>query len=52
MGEAKEPLRLVFMGTPAFAATILTHALGWKGGRVVGVYAQPEIGRASRRESV
>ncbi len=30
------------MGTPAFAATILGHALGWPGGRVVGVYAQPD----------
>jgi methionyl-tRNA formyltransferase len=30
------------MGTPAFAATILEHVLGWEGGRVVGVYAQPD----------
>lgn len=30
------------MGTPAFAATILEHALAWPGGRVVGVYAQPD----------
>jgi len=30
------------MGTPAFAATILAHVLRWEGGRVVGVYAQPD----------
>lgn len=30
------------MGTPGFAATILEHAVGWEGGRVVGVYAQPD----------
>ncbi|MEW5774349.1 MAG: methionyl-tRNA formyltransferase [Thermodesulfobacteriota bacterium] len=43
MGETQGVgLRLVFMGTPAFAAAILEHALRWEGGRVVGVYAQPD----------
>lgn len=32
----------MFMGSPAFAATVLGHALAWAGGRVVGVYAQPD----------
>lgn len=41
MGQGK-PLRLVFMGTPALAATVLERVLGWEGGRVVGVYCQPD----------
>ncbi len=35
-------LRLVFMGTPEFAATVLGHVLGWDGGEVVAVYTQPD----------
>jgi methionyl-tRNA formyltransferase len=30
------------MGTPDFAATILTRLLTWEGGEVVGVYTQPD----------
>lgn len=39
---AAAPLRVVFMGTPGFAATILRHLLDWNGCRVVGVYTQPD----------
>lgn len=35
-------LRLVFMGTPDFAATVLGHVLAWDGGEVVAVYTQPD----------
>lgn len=41
MGE-KKPLKLVFMGTPDLAATILDRLLRWDGGRVVAVYSQPD----------
>jgi methionyl-tRNA formyltransferase len=37
---AKSPLDLVFMGTPAFAVTVL-DALTEAGHRIVGVYTQP-----------
>lgn len=30
------------MGTPDFAAEVLRHVAGWKGGEVVGVYTQPD----------
>ncbi|WP_460031198.1 methionyl-tRNA formyltransferase [Megalodesulfovibrio paquesii] len=36
------PLRIVFMGTPGFAATVLEALLGWPGGEVVGVFTQPD----------
>ncbi|MBR4741789.1 MAG: methionyl-tRNA formyltransferase [Desulfovibrio sp.] len=39
--EAKK-FRIVFMGTPAFAATILEQILVWPKGEVVGVYTQPD----------
>ena len=35
-------LRLVFMGTPDFAATILHKVAAWDGGQIVAVYAQPD----------
>ncbi|MGE4297466.1 MAG: methionyl-tRNA formyltransferase [Desulfovibrionaceae bacterium] len=35
-------LRLVFMGTPDFAAVIMRHALGWDGGEIVAAYTQPD----------
>lgn len=35
-------LRLVFMGTPEFAARILDEVLAWEGGEVVAVYCQPD----------
>lgn len=41
MGETR-PLRLVFMGTPELAATVLRCVLDWHGGSVVGVYCQPD----------
>jgi methionyl-tRNA formyltransferase len=34
--------RLVFMGTPDFARTILEYVLEWPGGEVVAVYTQPD----------
>jgi len=44
MAETAElkPLRTVFMGTPAFAATILEALLRWEGCEVTGVFTQPD----------
>lgn len=43
MAESKQaPLRVVFMGTPEFAAVSLRHLLAWDGCEVVGVYSQPD----------
>lgn len=39
---AQDQKRLVFMGTPDFARTILQHVLKWPGGDVVAVYTQPD----------
>lgn len=36
------PLRIVFAGTPEFAAAHLRALLDWKGGSVVAVYSQPD----------
>lgn len=36
------PLKLVFMGTPDLAATVLRHVLAWDGGSVAAVYCQPD----------
>jgi methionyl-tRNA formyltransferase len=46
MSEAN-PIRVVFMGTPALAATVLTALLKAPGVQVVGVVAQPDkpVGR-------
>ena len=35
-------LRIVFMGTPDFAAVILKAVAAWEGGEVVAVYTQPD----------
>lgn len=35
-------LRLAFMGTPDFAATILHHLAEWQEGEIVGVWSQPD----------
>lgn len=35
-------LRIVFMGTPDFAAVILKSVVAWDGGEVVAVYTQPD----------
>ncbi|WP_043775727.1 methionyl-tRNA formyltransferase [Desulfomicrobium escambiense] len=40
--EERERLRVVFMGTPDFAAASLRHLLDWDGCDVVGVYCQPD----------
>ena len=40
--EKITPLRIVYMGTPDIAATILSRLLTWEGGEVVGVYSQPD----------
>ncbi|WP_031481512.1 methionyl-tRNA formyltransferase [Maridesulfovibrio frigidus] len=34
--------RVVFMGTPDFASTILEYLQEWKDGEIVGVYTQPD----------
>ena len=36
------PLRIVFAGTPAFAAAHLRALLDWPGGDVVAAYTQPD----------
>src|SRR5690606_30946186 len=36
------PLRIVFAGTPVFAALHLQALLDWGGGEVIGVYTQPD----------
>lgn len=48
MAEAQA--RIVFMGTPDFAATILKRVLDWPSGKVVGIYTQPDrpSGRGNR----
>jgi methionyl-tRNA formyltransferase len=35
-------LRIVFMGTPDFAAAVLKEVAAWEGGEVVAVYTQPD----------
>ena len=35
-------LRIVFAGTPEFAAAHLRALFGWKGGEVIAVYSQPD----------
>ncbi len=40
--EPKLKKRIVFMGTPDFAAVILRYILEWDGCEVVGVYTQPD----------
>ncbi len=42
MSKQSAPLRVVFMGTPEFAATILKHLLESSLVKVVAVYAQPD----------
>ena len=37
-----DKLRLVFMGTPELAATVLKAVLDWPGGTVVAAYTQPD----------
>ncbi|AGW12744.1 methionyl-tRNA formyltransferase [Megalodesulfovibrio gigas] len=35
-------MRIIFMGTPGFAATVLESILSWPQGEVVGVFTQPD----------
>lgn len=42
MAQAQKKLRIVFQGTPDFAATILKALHDWPGGEIVGVYTQPD----------
>ena len=46
-------MRIVFMGTPDFAATVLRHVAAWEGGEVVAVYCQPDrpAGRGHKMQS-
>ncbi|PKN06763.1 MAG: methionyl-tRNA formyltransferase [Deltaproteobacteria bacterium HGW-Deltaproteobacteria-8] len=46
----KPPLRVVFMGTPDFAAVILRRLLGWPGAEVLCVYTQPDRPSGRGRE--
>lgn len=47
---AEAPARIVFMGTPDFAASIMARVLDWPSGKVVGAYTQPDrpSGRGNR----
>jgi len=38
----RPPLRVVFMGTPGFAAVILRHLLEWDDCEVIAAYTQPD----------
>ncbi|SDN75208.1 methionyl-tRNA formyltransferase [Desulfonauticus submarinus] len=40
MAQTKK--KIVFMGTPEFAATILKYILKWPQGDIVGIYTQPD----------
>lgn len=42
MVETVGKLRVVYMGTPDFAATILDRVSQWEGAEIVGVYTQPD----------
>lgn len=42
MAETKERFRIVFMGTPELAATVLRAVAGWPSGQIVAVYTQPD----------
>lgn len=42
MAQKKGRLRVLFLGTPDFAATILKKILPWEGGEIMGVYTQPD----------
>lgn len=42
MAETKERFRIVFMGTPELAATVLRAVAGWSCGQLVAVYTQPD----------
>lgn len=35
-------MKIVYMGTPDFAAVILKHLLAWEGGEVLAAYTQPD----------
>ena len=48
----KQPLRILFMGTPDFAVPSLTSLLGWDGCRVVAVVSQPDRPRGRGRKLV
>ncbi|MDL2272310.1 methionyl-tRNA formyltransferase [Desulfovibrio sp. OttesenSCG-928-I05] len=37
-----EPLRIVFMGTPDLAASVLRRVLEWEEGEVIAAYCQPD----------
>ena len=42
MAETKERFRIVFMGTPELAATVLRAVAAWPAGEIVAVYTQPD----------
>ena len=38
----EQKLRIVFMGTPDFAAVILKAVAAWEKGEILAVYSQPD----------
>lgn len=51
MGEKLTPFRILFMGTPDFAALILKKIQSWPHGKVAGVITQPDR-RAGRGKQI
>jgi methionyl-tRNA formyltransferase len=45
-------MRIVFMGTPEFAAKILEHLTAWPGGRVEAVYTRPDRAAGRGRKTM
>ena len=42
MSSEQSPLRIVFMGTPDFAAALLRHLAAWQACQIVAAYCQPD----------
>lgn len=42
MAAPEQKMRVVFMGTPDFAATVLRHVTAWPGCEIVAAYCQPD----------
>lgn len=42
MAAPEQKMRVVFMGTPDFAATVLRHVAAWPGCEVAAAYCQPD----------
>ena len=52
MAAPEQKMRVVFMGTPDFAATVLRHVAAWPGCEVVAAYCQPDRPAGDRKSVV